>query len=61
MLMAYYANAAGPGQGRWLIFGPAFQLELKTQSAANAFAAQLGVTAFVTDAGGWAKSKRVSR
>jgi hypothetical protein len=61
MLMAYYEHAAGPNQGRWLIFGPAFQLELKTQAAANAFAQQLGLVAFHTDAGGWAKFKRVSR
>lgn len=61
MLMAYYEHAAGKGQGRWLIFGPKFQLELSTKRAADALAAQLGVTAFITDGGGWAKFKRVSK
>lgn len=61
MLMAYYADAAGKGQGRWAVFGPKFWLELSTQKAANAFAQQLGLVAFITDAGGWAKFKRVSK
>lgn len=61
MLMAYYEHAAGKGQGRWLIFGPKFQLELSTQRAADALAKQLGVSPFITDGGGWAKFKRVSK
>ncbi|QIK63190.1 hypothetical protein G7068_08270 [Leucobacter viscericola] len=61
LLMAFYEHAAGKGQGRWLIFGPKFQMELTTQRAADAFAKQLGVTPFVTDGGGWAKFKRVSK
>lgn len=61
MLMAYYKDAAGKGKGRWVVFAPGFWLELETQKAANAFAAQLGnIDSFVTDAGGWAKFKRVS-
>lgn len=60
MLMAYYKDAAGKNKPRWAVFGPGFWLELSTQAAANAFAKQLGVTAFTTDAGGWAKFKRVS-
>ena len=60
LLMAYFADAGGKGQGRWAVFGPNFWLELKTQGAANAFSAQLGVKAYVTDAGGWAKFKEVS-
>lgn len=60
MLMCYYAHAAGKDQGRWAVFGPGFWLELETQKAANAMAAQLGVNAYITDAGGWAKFKRVS-
>ncbi|QIK63827.1 M23 family metallopeptidase [Leucobacter viscericola] len=61
MLMAYYEHAAGPNQGRWAVFGPKFWMELSTQRAANAFAQQLGLVAFHTDAGGWAKFKRVSK
>lgn len=61
MLMAYYEHASGNGQGRWLIFGPKFQLELSTKRAADALAKQLGVVPFVTDGGGWAKFKRVSK
>lgn len=60
MLMAYYKDAAGKGKARWAVFGPGFWLELSTQSAANAFAKQLGVTAYTTDQGGWDKFKRVS-
>lgn len=64
LLMAYYANAYPKDKdgikARWAVFGPNFWLELKTQSAANAFSAQIGAPAYVTDAGGWAKFKEVS-
>lgn len=60
MLMCFYKDAGGPGQGRWAVFGPSFWLELKTQAAANSCAQQLGIVAFNTDAGGWAKFKRAS-
>ena len=61
MLMCYYPHAAGTNKGRWLVFGPKFQLELTTQAAANAIAKQLGIVAFTTDGGGWAKFKRASK
>ncbi|QIK62332.1 M23 family metallopeptidase [Leucobacter viscericola] len=61
MLMAYYAHAGGKNVGQWLIFGPKFQMILKTSVAADAFAKQLGVTPFVTDGGGWAKFLKVSK
>ena len=61
MLMCYYAHAAGQNQGRWLVFGPKFQLILSTQNAANQIAQQLGITAFNTDGGGWHKYLRASK
>lgn len=60
LLMAYFKDAAGPGQERWAVFGSGFWLELKTQKAASAFAKQLGVVAYKTDQGGWDKFKLVS-
>lgn len=58
MIMAMYKDAAGPGQKRWAVFGPGYWLDLRTQKAANAFAKQLGVKAFITDEGGWRKFQR---
>lgn len=60
MLMTYFDDAAGKGKRRWAVFGPGFWLEIETQVAANNIARQLGFSAFKTDAGGWAKFKRVS-
>lgn len=60
MLMTYFDDAGGKGVRRWAVFGPNFWLELTTQKAANDIAKQLGFSAFKTDAGGWAKFKRVS-
>lgn len=60
MLMAYCADAAGKGKGRWAVFGPNFWLEIETQESANALSGQLGVKAQVVGASAWAKYKRVS-
>ena len=61
MLMTFFKDAAGKGKGRWAIHGPNFWLELSTQDAADAYAAQLGVKARVeTSQVGWDKLKKAS-